>query len=350
MSKPPRRLESSVTPVVFAAIALLVASGCGKREESAPAADTGAQSSPVAQAATPAAAVAETPAAEPAPKPAATAKAVISAPRPRGNWPSWRGPLQTGVSLEQYQEMSFDPKPAWTYEVSGRGTPVIFEGQVYAFGYRIRSNEDVREYLSALDEDSGELIWENEYIEFMSDTVYNRYAVGSPCVDVETKNVYHLLSNGTFSCFSREGELLWEHSLMERFGRLSFPNGRAGAPVVEGDLVIVRGVTSYWGKQGPARDRFLAFDKRSGDLVWTSTPGVGPPFLKDSSFSTPFFETRGGRRVFYVGLGCGNVACISADSGEPLWRYQAAKGGINSSPVVHGGDKLIYINDKVNVH
>ncbi len=266
------------------------------------------------------------------------------------DWLSWRGPLQNGLSLEEYGEWAFDEKPAWTWDVPGRGTPVIHDGRVYAIGYRIRSNEDVREYLVALDAQSGKVIWEKEFNDFISDTVYNRYAVGSPAVDADTGNVYLMLTNGLFSCFSRDGDLLWQYSLMERFGRLTFPNGRAGCPVIEGDLVIARGITTYWGKQGPARDRFLAFDKKSGELVWDSTPGVGPPFLKDSSFSTPVFETRAGKRVFYVGLGCGNVACVNALNGQPIWRYQAAKGGINVSPILHNGDKLIYLNDKVNVH
>lgn len=273
----------------------------------------------------------------------------VDAAAERGNWPNWRGPLQNGTSLEEYEEWSFDAKPDWTWEVPGAGTPVIYEGHVYSFGFRRYSNTDVREYLAALDEATGEVLWEKEFVDFISDTVYNRYAVGSPTVDEETKNVYLMLANGLFSCFTREGELLWQYSMMERFGQLTFPNGRAGCPVIEGDLVIARGITAYWGAQGPPRDRFLAFDKRTGDLVWDSTPGVGPPMLADSSFSTPVFETRGGRRVFYVGLGCGNVACINALNGAPLWRYQAAKGGINCSPVLHG-DKLIYINDKVNVH
>ncbi|MEM7145948.1 MAG: PQQ-binding-like beta-propeller repeat protein [Verrucomicrobiota bacterium] len=268
----------------------------------------------------------------------------------KGSWSSWRGPLQNGMSLETYGEWAFVEEPAWTFDRSMRGTPVVFDGVVYAFNYDERSNEDVREYLTALDEETGEVLWEHEFIDFISDTVYNRYAVGSPVVDEETGDIYLMLTNGLFTCFSPEGDIKWQHSMMERFGRLTFPNGRAGAPVLDGDFVIVRGVTSFWGAQGPARDRFFAFDKPTGDLVWTSTPGVGPPFLKDSSFSTPYFETRDGKRVFYAGTGCGNVVCVNALTGEPIWRYQAAKGGINSSPIIHGGDKLIYINDKVNVH
>ena len=46
--------------------------------------------------------------------------------------------------------------------------------------------------------------------------------------------------------------------------------------MIDGDLVIARGVTSYWGQQGPARDRFYAFNKTTGESVWASTPGVAP--------------------------------------------------------------------------
>ena len=326
----------SILSVALLGGAILTLSGCGKRVEEAGESVSAPE---------------EAVAAAPVVKKIDTeAEKAPAKPKETGNWPNWRGPLQNGLSLEDYEEWSFEAEPNWTFDIPGRGAPVIFKGHVYGIGYRMRSNEDVREYLFALDEETGEVLWEQEFVDFISDTVYNRYAIGSPVVDVDTENIHVMLTNGLFSCFSRGGELLWQHSLMERFGRLTFPNGRAGSPVIEGDLVIARGVSSYWGAEGPARDRFLAFDKKSGDLIWSSTPGVGPPFLKDSSFSTPYFETRSGKRVFYVGLGCGNVACINALNGQPLWRYQAAKGGINCSPVLHGGDKLIYINDKVNVN
>ena len=132
---------------------------------------------------------------------------------------------------------------------------------------------------------------------------------------------------------------------MERFGRLTFPNGRTGAAVIDGDLVIVRGVTSYWGKQGPARDRFYAFKKNTGAPVWASTPGVAP---QDSSFSTPVLANVGARRVFYAGTGDGNVVCVDVRTGQPLWRYQLSHGGVNASVVV-SGDTLVAIHGKENI-
>ena len=50
------------------------------------------------------------------------------------------------------------------------------------------------------------------------------------------------------------GKLLWQHSMMEEFGRLTFPNSRTASPVIDGDLVITRGITANWGAQGPAGD------------------------------------------------------------------------------------------------
>jgi len=261
------------------------------------------------------------------------------------NWFSWRGPNQNGTSLEHFDgPAKVLETPIWSREVQGRGTPVVVDGRMFSFGYK-GSTTDLVELLTALNPETGEVIWEHEIKDYISDTVYNRYSVGSPTVDPDTKNVYLCTTHGHFQCHTFDGDLVWEKSLMERFGRLTFPNGRAGCPVIDGDFVIVRGITAFWGAQGPARDRFLAFDKRTGEHVWTSTPGVGP---KDSSFSTPIFETRDDKRIFYVGTGCGNLVGVNAADGVPLWRFQMSFGGVNSSPVIHG-DKVICIHGKENI-
>jgi outer membrane protein assembly factor BamB len=265
----------------------------------------------------------------------------------KGNWISWRGPLQTGVSLETYKNWSFDPKPVWTFDMAGRGNPVIYKGRLYSWGYRGKG-ADLEEVVTAHDEKTGEVIWQRSTHDFLSDTIYNRYSIGSVGIDPETENIYVATTYGLVTCYDKEGKQLWQHSMVERFGRLTFPNGRAGQPIIDGDIVVIRGVTSYWGADGPARDRFFGFDKNSGDLVWSSTPGVGPPFLSDSSMSSPWVETRGNKRVFFAGTGCGNIVCVNIRDGKPLWRYQVSKGGVNSSPLVLG-DTLIGIHGAENL-
>lgn len=272
-----------------------------------------------------------------------------SAEKPVDGWLHWRGPLESGASLEGGLPTDWKPggvNHLWTYDIQGGGTPVIADGRLYAFGYYGEKGEDVEEALLCLDADTGEKIWEARYSDYISDVVYNRYAVGAPTVDAETGNVYLQLSNGRCVAHTRDGKKLWEQSLVEDLGRLTFPNGRTGGPAIFEHLVIFHCVTANWGTTGPARDRFYAFDKKSGELVWYSTPGVRPV---DSAFNSPVFGKLGGRDVFYCGTGCGNIVCVNAHTGEPVWRYQYSNGGVNSQILLYGEDHLIAIHGKENV-
>lgn len=267
-------------------------------------------------------------------------------------WLSWRGPDQNGVSAETNLPEKWEPGAAnqlWKYDLNGAGAPVIANGNLYIFGYGQFGDdpaEDVQETLLCLDANTGEKKWEKRFSDYISDVVYNRYGVGSPVIDAETGNVYLQTSNGRCVAFTPEGEQIWEISLMEELSRLTFPNGRTGSPAIDGPLVIFHCVTANWGTTGPARDRFYAFDKTSGELVWYSSPGVRPV---DSSFSMPVFGQLGDQRVFYAGTGCGNIVCVNVRTGKPVWRFQLSQGGVNSQVLLYGKDKLIALHGKENI-
>ena len=261
-------------------------------------------------------------------------------------WLHWRGPQQNGTSLETgLPDAVGEENLLWTYDIAGRGEAVIAGDRVYSFGYK-GEGPDLREYLTCLKAETGEVVWELGFNDFLSDTVYSRYAIGAPTVDAETGNIFLMTTAGTFVSVSPGGEILWEQSMMERFGMLTFPNGRRGSPVIDQELVIHHCITSYWGADGPARDRFFAFNKHTGEIVWSSTPGTAP---KDSSFSTPVLGWANGERVLYAGTGCGNVVCVNVRTGEPIWRYHFSFGGVNSTVLLHNNDKLIAIHGKENI-
>ena len=275
-------------------------------------------------------------------------------------WLNWRGPAQNGTSGEtglidapvlRAEGGSSDGASrgdranlAWTFDMAGRGTPVVAGGRVFGMGYD-GEGKTLQEVLFCLDEATGKPLWERRFSDFLSDVIYTRYSIGSPTIDPQTGNLFAVTAPGLLQGFTADGDALWQRSLMEELGRLSFPNGRVGAPLIVGDLVIVHFIFAAWGRDfGPARDRFYAFDKHTGEVVWGATPG-GPP--KDSSFSMPIVEQRGGRTLMYAGLGGGHVCCMDALTGDVLWRYPLAIGGINSSALIHG-DKLIVIHGKEN--
>ena len=263
----------------------------------------------------------------------------------QSDWLYWRGEDGTGVSRQTSLPADLNKSLLWTYEIQGGGVPVVAGGKAYQFGYYGVEGE-LQEALVCFDAATGKVLWERRHSDFVSDIVYNRYGVGAACVDPATGNVYFQTSPGLLLGYDSDGNQLWERSLMEEFARLTFPNGRTGGPCVDGNLVIIHAITANWGKQGPARDRFYAFDKSTGDLVWSSTPGITP---KDSSFSPLMFEDLpDGRRVFYSGTGCGHVVCIDARTGQALWRFQMSYGGVNAGVVIHK-DTVVAIHGKENV-
>jgi outer membrane protein assembly factor BamB len=265
-------------------------------------------------------------------------------------WLSWRGPLQTGASLETNlpDSLELDGEDyLWSYPVKGGGAPVIADGRAYIFGYYEEDEGKlVEETLLCLDAKSGEKIWEYRSRDFLSDNVYNRYGIGSPCVDPETGNVYVMITSGLALAFDRDGNKLWEHSMLEEFWRLTFPNGRTGGPVVDGDFVVFRGITANWGPSGPPGDRFYGFEKRTGELAWWSAPDIKPV---DSSNSSPTFTNLDERRVFIAGTGSGSIVCSNARTGEPIWRTTISTGGVNASVLLYGDDKVIAVHGKENI-
>ena len=259
---------------------------------------------------------------------------------PVTGWLAWRGPEQLGFSRETgLPDRIIASNALWTADYPGQSTPVIADGRLYIMGY-LGDGPDLQEGIGCFDAETGKQLWSRRYNDFLSDTIYQRYATSSPAVDAETGNVYMQGTQGILAAFTRDGKLLWRHSLMEEYGRLTFPNSRTASPLIDGDLVITRGITANWGAQGPAADRFYAFDKITGELVWSSSPGGGP---KDNSYSHPYLGWFKGKRVFFTALGDGSVACVNARTGDPLWRVQLYKSGINATVLVHNNDKVIAI-------
>lgn len=255
-------------------------------------------------------------------------------------WLSWRGPEQTGVSRETgLPDKLSAEETLWVADYPGKSAPVVANGKLYAMGY-VGNGADLREGVTCFDAETGQELWQRVYNDFLSDTIYLRYATASPAVDPETGNVYMQGTQGILAAFTPAGQPLWQHSLMEKFGRLTFPNGRTASPLIDGDLVITRGITANWGAEGPGGDRFYAFDKKTGEPVWASSPGGSP---KDNSFSHPQLGWLEGKRVFYTALGDGSVACVNARTGQPIWRVPLFRAGINATVLVHRNDKIIAI-------
>src|SRR5436190_2127539 len=268
---------------------------------------------------------------------------------PVQGWVDWRGPQQNGTSLEKGLPDKIDGKKAlWTSDLPGQSTPVIANGKLYINGFA-GDGPDLQEIIACFDAETGKLLWQYSYNDFLSDTIYLRYSTSSPTIDPETGNVYMQGTQGILACFTADGKWLWEHSLMEEYGRMTFPNSRTASPIIDKDLVITRGITSNWGAQGTPGDRFYAFDKKTGELVWSSTPGARP---QDNTFSHPRLDWWNGKRVLYSAAGDCSLVALNARTGEPIWRVSTAKsgakGGVNAAVLTYG-DTIITVHESENL-
>ena len=190
----------------------------------------------------------------------------------------------------------------------------------------------------SFDADTGKLLWEHRFNIYLSDVPPHRVGWASPVGDPSTGNIYVFSVGGSLMGLNRDGKVLWERSLGEDFGLLTTHGGRTVSPIIDGDLVIVSGVTFQWGQHGRGAHRFMAFDKKSGETVYVSAPG-GRPY--DTTYAPPIIVTINGTRLLIQGASDGVTHAIKPQTGEPVWKHEISKRGLNTGVVVHGNTAIL---------
>jgi outer membrane protein assembly factor BamB len=201
----------------------------------------------------------------------------------------------------------------------------------------------LQERVMALDAGTGRTLWEYRFNVFQSDVPPHRIAWASPAVDPETGNVYALGANALVVALSPAGQLLWDRSLAEEWAAFTTHGGRTTSPIIDGDLVIVNSAISNWGTQAGRSQRFVAFDKRTGEIVYVSTPG-GRPY--DTNYSYPVIATINGTRLLIAGHGDGGVHAIKPQTGEKVWSFIATKRAVNTSVIARDNRVIVSHGDE----
>lgn len=258
---------------------------------------------------------------------------LLAAPCLGEDWPEWRGPARDGRSTEIGLPSSWSVMGEhllWKAPYGGRSGPIVVGNHVYLQD-SAGQGADLQERVLCIDTDTGKLVWEYRFNVYLSDVPPHRVGWSSPVGDPISGNVYALGVGGVFLGLSRDGKLIWERSLAEEFGLVTTHGGRTVSPVIEGDLIIVSGITTGWGNQAKATHRFLAFDKNTGETVWVSSPG-GRPF--DTTYAPPIAALINGTRLLIAGGSDGSVHSLKPQTGQPVWKYEMSKRGINTGAVL----------------
>jgi outer membrane protein assembly factor BamB len=218
------------------------------------------------------------------------------------DWPQWRGVNRDGLSaetglLDEWPEGG--PKQIWRIEVGeGYSGVVVADGKLYTMW-----DDGGSQFLFCLDALTGKVLWRHA----LGESFTNHYGNGprsTPLVDDGV--VYAIGTQGLLLAANRKnGRTLWQHDLVKDY-RSKLPSyGYSSSPLIVGNNLVIEA-----GARGSA---YIAFDKRTGEVAWTS--GTDRP-----AYSSPISVTIDGMQqiVFWSAHG---LHSVSADNGDELWNY-----------------------------
>jgi outer membrane protein assembly factor BamB len=253
------------------------------------------------------------------------------------DWPEWRGPTRDGASSETNLPSRWSPSGenlAWRIPIGSRSAPVAFRDRLYVLTSTTGDPSTTQERLVALDAASGKVVWERRFSVYLSDVPQHRAAWASPAVDPETGNIYAFTVGAQLFCVSPDGKILWDRSMPEEHGAITTHGGRTTSPIVEGDKVILNALILAWGDLGRPGNRYFAFDKRTGETIWISSPQQRH---YDTNYAMPIVADVNGMKQLIVGGTDGVFHGIKLNTGEPVWRVEVSKRAILNSALYRDG-------------
>ena len=229
------------------------------------------------------------------------------------DWPQWRGADRLGVWTETgiVEDLPDELLVRWRTPIrSGYSGPSVADGRIFITDWQEDPNSrtlDGNERAIALDEETGEILWTHEW-----STSYRMlsvaYAIGpraTPTVDGD--RVYVVGGTGRLFCFDvQTGDVLWEKDYVAEYDTSVPVWGIVSAPLVDGErLITVVG--------GEPDALVVAFDKHTGEEIWRAIE-TGT----EMGYAQPIIYEAGGARQLIIWHPQA-LASLDPETGEIYW-------------------------------
>jgi outer membrane protein assembly factor BamB len=237
------------------------------------------------------------------------------------DWPQFLGPGRNGVYSGNDLAAKWPPGgPAvvWKKDVGqGFSNPSVAQGRVILF-HRVGDKEVVE----ALDAATGKAIWSFDYpTRYRDDFGFDEGPRAAPTI--AGGRVYTFGAEGTLHCLDfATGKKIWSLDTFRQFQVAKGYFGAAGAPLVDGDRVLMN--------IGGAGAGLAAFDAATGKTLWT-VPN------QEASYSSPVVATMQGSRhaLFFTRSGLVDVDPASGKVRYELPWHARMKASVNAAtPIV----------------
>ncbi|MEM8680398.1 MAG: PQQ-binding-like beta-propeller repeat protein [Planctomycetota bacterium] len=232
----------------------------------------------------------------------------LSAAEP-SDWPQWRGPQRDGtVSSDAQWPEALDKgrlMELWRVELQpSYSGPIVVGDQVFVTETRDKEYEVV----SALDRNTGDVLWETKWEGAMSVPFFAR-ANGSWIRSTPAYDDGILYVGGIRDVLvaldAETGKILWELDCVDAFDSKLPSFGFVCSPLIRGPHLFVQ-----------AGGGVLKLDKKTGELIWRSLDDGGG--MMGSAFSSPYVANLAGREQLLVQTRT-RLAGLDLETGEELW-------------------------------
>lgn len=264
---------------------------------------------------------------------------LFARPSAADEWPCWRGPDGTGVSLEKSAPLTWSAEENVKWKVAlpfkGNGSPIVSAGKVFVTCPE--DGEGKRRSLYCFDRTTGKQLWVQtvDYGKKMPTHGTNPHSSSTPVADGKRVVVFHDAA-GLF-CYDLDGKELWKRDL----GEFKHPWGYGNSPILLENRVILN--------SGPGKRVFiLSIDLETGKTVWENdephkgdgdTNSNGKGYM--GSWCTPIVVKMAGKN---------QIICAQPTRlvGRILWWCEGVQhdNGAHdlaySSPVL-AGDTIVYV-------
>ena len=251
-----------------------------------------------------------------------------AAERAPGHWPQWRGPDRDNLSTETGLLGKWpEGGPPLVRDIRGIGKGIaavaVTGGRVFTLGYIGES-----EYVTALDERTGERLWAARIGPSVRENSLMRW-LGQRTPTVDEDRLYAFRSDGQLVALDAcDGKELWRKDYIKEFGGKRPSFGYCDYPLVDGKLLICTPAAP-----GAA---VVALDKASGRVVWKTPRAESRP-----AYAATLVMDVGGVRQ-YVSIINRHLLGIRARDGKLLWSHGPFGRRYNSNtPVVLNESLLV---------
>ncbi|MCO8122426.1 PQQ-binding-like beta-propeller repeat protein [Stieleria sp. TO1_6] len=243
-------------------------------------------------------------------------------PAALADWPAFLGGRQRSSVTDFQLPLEWSPESGmvWQTPLSGYGqsSPVIVGSRIFVTAIDGPMKETNR--VSCFDLATGNKLWQHESpssLQVKNDP-YTSRAAPTPVAD--SSGVFAFFESGNLIALDNEGQVRWQRSLIDDYGKYEGKFGLGGSLAQVDDRLFVLA-----DNDGPAY--LAAIDKQSGKTIWKTDR------TSRTAWSSPMIIPVDGTPQVVVSA-AGSIDGYSVETGQRLWTFDEVGGNTVASPVM----------------